>query len=145
MNEQRAVGLSAIRIPLLVLIFLICMSVLLPLFAGCWKDSRDAQELNTAVQVCRSAAEAFAIFPDEGALVRALGGTPGHTLGYDRLGRAYPREDAEIVLSVSVTAEPTPAGELRTGTFTAVRGDKVLYTLQSSRYVSGAEGGEGHE
>ena len=142
MKNKKYVGIGDLQLPILVLVFLLCLSVLLPLFSRCRELSEDNFAKNTAVQLCRSAAEAFAAAPDEEGVSRLLGGDGGSSLAYDGEGELCAQEEATFLLSVSIEEENTARGVLRTGVFTAIRRGEVIYSLESSRYVP--EGGEQH-
>ena len=82
MNRQKYASLADIQLPVLVLIFLLCLSVLLPLFSACWEESAATADKNRAVQLCRSAAETFAAVQEEEEISRLMGGNGETSLYY---------------------------------------------------------------
>lgn len=139
MNRQKYASLADIQLPVLVLIFLLCLSVLLPLFSACWEESAATADKNRAVQLCRSAAETFAAVQEEEEISRLMGGNGETSLYYDSEGAPCSRTDASLILSIHTEEEPSERGVMYVGRFTAIRDGSVIYELSASRYVSEAE------
>ena len=143
MNGRKYASPGDLHLPLLALIFLLCLGVLVPLFAGCWRISRETAEKNLAVQLCRGAAEAHAAAPETEKVSRALGGDGGGTLYYDSRGFLCPAEEGWLRLTLESTEESAARGVVRTGHFAVWRGESVRYSLSVSRYVPESERGSG--
>lgn len=142
MRDHKYAGIGDLQLPILVLVFLLCLSVLLPLFSECYQQSRENSARNTAVQLCRSAAEAFAAAPETESVSRLLGGDGGSSLHYNERGELCAEKDAALVLSLRVEEKTAGRGVLRTGVFTAIRNGEAICSLESSRYLPGEKGGE---
>ncbi len=142
MNGRREIGgtLSrGLQLQLLVLIFLVLAAVLLRVFASAWSASREAALENTAVQLCRNAAEAYAPDGELDAAAAALGGSAGETVLYfDRNGEVADAGKAALRLVLWDDSENTAAGALSTARFSAYDGENCLYELETQVYRPGA-------
>ena len=121
-------------------ILLLISTVLVQVYAGAVRVSRETADLNTAVQLCRNASEAFYASDDLDGAVELLGGAAGaRELRFD--AQLTPTEDGRYVLTLVETRTATQAGAMEQCTVQVYAEGTLLYELTPERYcgeVSGA-------
>lgn len=122
-NRQSHLGYM-IPVLLFVLFFAVCSGVLACVFLRAETVSARAKAYNDCVQLCRNEAERF----------RAGDEIDSHCWYNGNLQPTDP-EQADYSVTVSISAEDTVAGQLRTASIRAfTRSGESLYELQVTRY-----------
>lgn len=113
-----------------VLLLLIC-SVLMQVYAGTARISQEAKDLNNAVQLCRTAQEAFYGTESLDEAVQVLGGEEGErALSFDE--QLHCVEQGLYLM----TWTETNAEDLQTCEVSVYSEAKLLYSLTMDRYQS---------
>jgi hypothetical protein len=112
-----------------VAILLVICGVLMRVYSGVAKESQAAKDLNNAVQLCRSAEEAFYGTDSLDEAVQALGGAEGERqLFFDE--QLDCTEDGSYLMILEESEE----GRIRTCSISVYVGADLIYSLSPERY-----------
>ena len=114
-------------------VVLLIAAILVQVYAGALRVSRETTDLNTAVQLCRNATEAFYAADDLDAAAELLGGTEGaRELRFDENMECA--EDGRYVLTLDETQENMEAGTMERCTVQVYADGALVYELTPERY-----------
>lgn len=142
MHKTRRGAAFYVETLLLVLFLLFSLTVLVRMLGAAKALSREARDLSCAVRIAQDAAEQLAACDsraDWAALLGAREEADGRlAAAYDAQGAAA-ADAAEPAYRLLCTCSETPrgAGVMLDAHLSVVRGQKVLYELETQKYVGG--------
>lgn len=127
MGQGKRQSMLLVEIVIAVLFFALCATVILDVFSTAYMQSARAGALSEATVSAQNLAERLKASPDWDAVLadEGLSGQDG----------AYTAERDGFTLRVTLSQEAEGAGEMRTATICATRGEDALLTLPAARYT----------
>ncbi len=130
MNRRTQGNALLTELMIAIAFFMLCISVLIQVFAGASRMSATAGRITAALDEAQSVADALLAAEDREALLKAEGFSLAD-------GRDWTRTGAEYTLGVALAEEQTEQGCLVTGRVYAGDGTQELLSLPLAVYKGG--------
>ena len=130
MNRRTQGNALLTELMIAIAFFMLCVSVLIQVFAGASRMSATAGRITAALDEAQSVADALLAAEDREALLKAEGFSLAD-------GRDWTRTGAEYTLGVALAEEQTEQGRLVTGRVYAGDGTQELLSLPLAVYKGG--------